>query len=64
MEALRAKSQELDRSMIQLALAWVLGQPAITTVLAGARSPDHVDQMFRAEAMGMSPELRAELCDM
>ena len=64
MEALRVKSQELGISMIQLALAWVLGQPAITTVLGGARSPDHVDQMFRAEAMGMSPELRAELCDM
>ena len=64
MEGLRAKSQELGISMIHLALAWAFGQPAITTVLAGARSPGHVDQAFTAEAMGMSPELRAELSNL
>ena len=61
MERLRAKGEELGVSMAQLALAWALGQPGITSVLVGARTPDHVDQAFRAEAMGMSPELRDEL---
>jgi aryl-alcohol dehydrogenase-like predicted oxidoreductase len=64
MEALRAKAEALDTSMIQLALAWALTQPSITTVLAGARTTGHVDQAFEAEAMGMSAELRAELSAM
>jgi aryl-alcohol dehydrogenase-like predicted oxidoreductase len=61
MERLRAKSGELGVSMADLALAWALGQPGITSVLVGARTRDHVDQAFRAEAMGMSSELRDEL---
>jgi aryl-alcohol dehydrogenase-like predicted oxidoreductase len=61
MERLRAKAGELGESMSHLALAWALGQPGITSVLAGARRPDHVDQALQAEAMGMSPELRDEL---
>jgi aryl-alcohol dehydrogenase-like predicted oxidoreductase len=64
MEALRAKSEALGISMIQLALAWALTQPSITTVLAGARTTGHVNQAFEAEAMDMSPELRAELSAM
>ncbi len=61
MERLRAKGKELGVSMAHLALAWVLGQPGITSVLVGARTPDHVDQALHAEAMGMSAELRDEL---
>ena len=64
MEALRAKAAAMGASMIQLALAWALGQPSITTVLVGARTTGHVDQAFEAEAMDMSPELRAELSRM
>ena len=64
MEALRDKAEAMGTSMIQLALAWALSQPAITTVLVGARTTGHVDQAFEAEAMGMSPELREELSNM
>lgn len=60
-EGLRAKSTELDRSMIELALAWAIGQPGITSVLIGARNTDQVDQAFAAEAAGLADELRAEL---
>lgn len=61
MEGLRAKSATLGISMPHLALAWAIGQPGITSVLVGARTPAHVDQAFDAEAMGLSPQLRAEL---
>ena len=60
-EGLRAKAAEAGETMIQLALAWVIGQPGITSVLIGTRHTDHVDQAFRAEAMGLSDELREAL---
>ncbi len=61
MEGLRAKAEETGRTMINLALAWVIGQPGITSVLVGARHTGHVDQAFEAEQMGLSDELRAAL---
>ncbi|MCC6453880.1 MAG: aldo/keto reductase [Caldilineaceae bacterium] len=60
-EGLRAKSEETGRSMIQLAMAWAIGQPGITSVLIGARGTDQVDQAFEAEAVGLSEEMRAAL---
>ncbi len=60
MEALRAQAQATGRSMIQLALAWVIGQPGVTSVLIGCRDTAQVDQAFEAEQTGLAPELRAE----
>lgn len=61
MEKLRAKAAETGRSMVQLALAWVLGQPGITATLVGSRNTDQVDQAFEAISAGISAELRAEI---
>lgn len=61
MEDLRAKAATEGRSMIQLAMAWAIGQPGITAVLIGARNTAQVDQAFAAEAAGLSVALRAEL---
>lgn len=61
MEKLRVVSEREGRSMIQLALAWVIGQPGISSVLVGARSLGHIDQAFEAEATGLSEDLRNEL---
>jgi 1-deoxyxylulose-5-phosphate synthase len=44
-----------------LALAWVLANPRVTSVLIGARTPAQVDQALAAGALGMSPELRGHL---
>ena len=60
-ENLRAISAETGRSMIELSLAWVIGQPGITSVLVGARNLAHVDQAFSAEAAGLTEELRDRL---
>jgi len=61
MEGLRTVAAETGISMVQLALAWAIGQPGITTVLIGCRKLSHVDQAFEAEAMGLSGELRDRL---
>ena len=58
MEGLREVSADTGISMVQLALAWAIGQPGITSVLIGCRSKSHVDQAFQAEEMGLSQELR------
>jgi aryl-alcohol dehydrogenase-like predicted oxidoreductase len=60
-DSLRAKAAETGISMIDLALAWTIGQPGITCVLVGARGTEQVDQAFNAEAVVMSNELRGEL---
>ncbi len=60
-EKLGAISERTGRSMIQLALAWVIGQPGISSVLVGARSTSHIDQAFEAEAAGLSDDLRRDL---
>ena len=60
-EGLHAKAEETGRSMIDLALAWTIGQPGVTSVLIGARGTDQVDQAFAAEAAGLPDELRAAL---
>jgi len=46
------------RSMVQLALAWVLKQPNVTSVLIGARNTAQVDQVFEAEQLHLDGSLR------
>ncbi len=60
-EGLRAKAEVLGVSMAHLALAWVMSEPRVTSVLIGARSPEQVDQALEAMDLDMSAELRSEL---
>ncbi len=48
-EELERISLESGHSMVQLAIGWVLRQSGVTSVLIGARRPEHVDQAFEAE---------------
>ena len=59
---LEGKAAEMGATPSVLALAWAMTHPGITSVLIGARSPEQVDQALEAGALGMTPELRAELC--
>ncbi len=43
----------------QLALAWCLRQPAVTSVIVGATSPEHVDDNAAAADLELSDELLA-----
>ena len=60
-ENLRVKAEETGRSMVDLALAWAIGQPGVTSVLIGARSTDQIDQAFTAASVGLPEDLRAAL---
>jgi len=60
-EKLRAEAESRDISMIQLALAWVMNQPGITSMLIGGRTPAHLDQAFAAEALPLTAGLQAAL---
>ncbi len=58
MEGLREVAADTGISMVQLSLAWAIGQPGITSVLIGCRTLSHVDQAFQAEEMGLTQEIR------
>jgi 1-deoxyxylulose-5-phosphate synthase len=60
-EGLREISERESIAMPLLALAWVIGQPNVTSVLVGARNIDQIEQAFEAETMGLSSELRQRL---
>jgi aryl-alcohol dehydrogenase-like predicted oxidoreductase len=61
LERLEQAAEQTDRSMIQIALAWALTRPGITSVLIGARNPSQVDQAFTAAVSGIDEELRDNL---
>jgi aryl-alcohol dehydrogenase-like predicted oxidoreductase len=46
---LQHMAQRTGYSVIQLALAWALQQPEVSTVLAGGRTIPHLDQIFEAK---------------
>jgi aryl-alcohol dehydrogenase-like predicted oxidoreductase len=48
-------------SMSQLALAWVLGHPAISTALVGARTPAEVDANDAGAELDLTPAERAKI---
>jgi len=61
LEQLRNKATQMNEPMVYLAMAWVLGQAALTSVLVGARTIAHVDNAIRARDEGISQELRDEM---
>ena len=48
-------------SVSQLALAWVLANPAVSTALVGARTPAEVDANDAGAELTLSPEERAKI---
>ena len=58
---LDAAAAQTGRSLVDLALSWVIAQDGVTSVLIGCRKLSRIDQAFEAEATGLSPELTAQL---
>ena len=54
-------AEQTGRSLVQLAMAWVLGQTNITSVLIGARNTIQVDQAFQAAEASLDRELLNQL---
>lgn len=63
LERLQQIAAEQGCSPVQLALAWVISRPQVTSVLIGARTAAHVDQAFKAEQAGLDPDVAQQLED-
>lgn len=61
LEQLTQVAGDLGIPLSELALAWLLHQPAIDTVLVGASSPEQVTQNAKAANVKLSPDVLARL---
>ena len=60
-EGLRALAASHGRTLPQLAIAWVLGHPAVSVALVGVRNERELQEDVEAAAWKLSEELRAEI---
>ena len=60
-QRIRVISERVGVSMAETSLAWLLAQPAVTSVLAGARHPDQVRQNARTAEASLASDIVAEL---
>ncbi|MEQ1726255.1 MAG: aldo/keto reductase family protein [Sphingopyxis sp.] len=59
-QQLRPLAEAAGCSMAQLALAWVLRQPNVTSAIIGATRPEQVSDNARASGLSIAPELFAQ----
>ncbi|MEA2756964.1 MAG: hypothetical protein QOJ54_3253 [Aliidongia sp.] len=50
-----------DRSMLELAFSWLAGRRQVSSVIAGATTPDQVEQNVKAAEWVLGPEELAEI---
>jgi len=62
-EKIRDISADIGEPMANVALAWVLQQPGVTAVLAGARKPDQIIHNARAADLELTDEVLKSLGD-
>ena len=55
--------EETGKPMADVALAWLLHQPTVTSVLAGASRPDQIVQNAKAAEIKLSPEALRKLAE-
>ena len=55
-DALKGVAQRHDASPARVALAWVLGRPAVSSVIVAARKPEHLEDNIRAVDLRLSAE--------
>jgi len=60
-DALKAVAARHDVAPAQVALAWVLAKPAVTSVIAGARRVEQLRDNLAAVDLVLTPEDMAEL---
>jgi len=58
---LRSVAADLSCSTAQLALAWCLKNPNVSTVITGASRPEQVDENMKA--LDCAPELTSSVMD-
>ena len=62
-ERIRQISERVAQPMSQVALAWLLAQPGVTAVIAGARTPEQIRHNAAAADLELTPEVVAELAE-
>ena len=55
-EALDAFARARDHTLLELAFGWLLGHPAVATVIAGAARPGQVAANAQAASWAMTPD--------
>ena len=61
LEKLEAFCAARKRTLVELAFAWLLAQPVIATVIAGATKPEQLEANIRAIEWELTPEEVAEV---
>ncbi len=60
-DKIRAICNKIEQPMAQVALAWLLQQPGVSSVIAGARTPEQIQETAQAAELALSPEIIAQL---
>lgn len=60
-EQIRQICEELGQPMSQVAIAWLLHQPGVLSVIAGARRPNQIQQTAQAASLELSPDVAGRL---
>lgn len=63
-EALRPIAGSAGMTLAQMAVAWVMANPAVTAPIIGASRPDQLDDTLAAAEKPLAPELKARLDDL
>lgn len=60
-ERMAAMADELNESIVAVALAWCLAQPGVTSVIAGASKLSHLEPQLRAAELELPADMLSEL---
>ncbi len=60
-EQLRCIAQELDISLVELSLAWILKHPQISSVIAGANKPSQLETNLKASGLVLPDEIMTRI---
>jgi aryl-alcohol dehydrogenase-like predicted oxidoreductase len=60
-DKLGAYARERGHSLLELAMSWLAMQPGVTSVIAGASTPEHVEANAKALGWTMTPEELAQI---
>ena len=60
-EGLRAFAEARGKTLIELAFSWLAARPVVSSVIAGAMTPEQVEANVRSASWSLSPEELAEI---
>ncbi len=61
LEKLDAWASDHGHSLLELAFAWILGHPVVSSVIAGATKVEQIEANARGAAWKLTPDVVAEV---